>query len=40
MDHDPGKHDDRAIALALAASHVLERQPAGAVGISPTVEGW
>lgn len=23
MDHDPGKHDDRAIALALAAHHAL-----------------
>jgi phage FluMu gp28-like protein len=25
MDHDPGQHDDRAIALALAAHHLLNR---------------
>jgi phage terminase large subunit-like protein len=25
MDHDPGRHDDRAIALALAAQHLLDR---------------
>ena len=25
MDHDPDKHDDRAIALALAAHHLLNR---------------
>lgn len=25
MDHDPDKHDDRAIALALAAHHLLSR---------------
>lgn len=27
MDHDPDKHDDRAIAIALAAQHLLERGP-------------
>jgi hypothetical protein len=25
MDHDPDRHDDRAIALALAATQLLER---------------
>lgn len=25
MDHDPGRHDDRAIALALAAHHLLSK---------------
>lgn len=25
MDHDPGRHDDRAIALALAATELLDR---------------
>jgi hypothetical protein len=25
MDHDPGQHDDRAIALALAAQRLLEQ---------------
>ncbi len=29
MDHDPGQHDDRAIALALAAHHLINRPPAG-----------
>lgn len=29
MDHDPGRHDDRAIALALAAAHLTDRSPAG-----------
>jgi phage terminase large subunit-like protein len=27
MDHDEGQHDDRAIALALAASKLIERSP-------------
>lgn len=31
MDHDPDKHDDRAIALALAAHRLLQRNQAGAV---------
>jgi hypothetical protein len=33
MDHDPGRHDDRAIALALAASDLLER-PAGQMTVT------
>lgn len=28
LDHDEGQHDDRAIALALAAQHLVDRQPA------------
>ncbi len=32
MDHDPDKHDDRAITLAMAAQHLLERPPAPQVG--------
>jgi hypothetical protein len=35
MDHDPDKHDDRAIALALAAHRLLERTPSGLVGRGP-----
>lgn len=27
LDHDSGRHDDRAMALALAATHLLERPP-------------
>ena len=27
MDHDPGRHDDRAVALALAAHHLVSRVP-------------
>ena len=27
MDHDPDKHDDRAITLAMAAHHLLSRPP-------------
>jgi hypothetical protein len=27
IDHDPDRHDDRAIALALAASKLLDRPP-------------
>jgi hypothetical protein len=27
MDHDPDQHDDRAIALSLAASKLLDRPP-------------
>jgi hypothetical protein len=37
MDHDPDRHDDRAIALALAAHSLLERQPVGRVGLGPVV---
>jgi phage terminase large subunit-like protein len=32
MDHDPDKHDDRAIALALAAFPLVEREPSGRAG--------
>lgn len=39
MDHDPDKHDDRAIALALAAHRLLERAPGGSVGLGPSVWG-
>ncbi len=27
LDHDAGRHDDRAISIALAAQHLLERAP-------------
>ena len=27
MDHDPDKHDDQAIALALAANHLITMPP-------------
>lgn len=27
IDHDPDQHDDRALALALAASKLLDRPP-------------
>jgi phage FluMu gp28-like protein len=27
MDHDPDRHDDRAVALALAAHHLVTRVP-------------
>jgi hypothetical protein len=37
MDHEPDRHDDRAIALALAATALLERGPAGDVGLGPKV---
>lgn len=33
MDHDPDKHDDRAITLALAAVHLLERPAAGVLRV-------
>jgi hypothetical protein len=29
LDHAPGKHDDRAIAVALAAQHLLRRRKSG-----------
>jgi hypothetical protein len=29
FDHDSGRHDDRAVALALAATHLTERPPPG-----------
>lgn len=31
MDHDPDKHDDHAISLALAAHHLLEGRSDGGV---------
>ncbi|MGH3105019.1 MAG: hypothetical protein ACRDN6_13075 [Gaiellaceae bacterium] len=34
MDHDPDRHDDRAIALSLAATALLERPPV-AFGVRP-----
>jgi phage terminase large subunit-like protein len=37
MDHDPDRHDDRAIALALSATALLERGPVGEVGLGPKV---
>jgi len=37
MDHDPDKHDDRAIALALAAHRLLERSSSGVVAHGPPV---
>lgn len=34
MDHDPDRHDDRAIALAMCAARLLERRPqAGRTGV-------
>ena len=33
MDHDHGRHDDRAIAIALAAHHLLDLPPS----VSPAV---
>jgi hypothetical protein len=35
MDHDPDKHDDRAIALALAAHQLLDRGQTGSIGSGP-----
>jgi phage terminase large subunit-like protein len=32
MDHDPDKHDDRAITLAMAAHDLLNNMPAPALG--------
>jgi hypothetical protein len=29
IDHDPSKHDDRVIALALGAYHLLDAPPRG-----------
>jgi phage terminase large subunit-like protein len=37
MDHDPDKHDDCAIALALAAHQLLDRGQNGSVGQGPAV---
>lgn len=38
MDHDAGRHDDRAVALALAAHHLLETSHVGS-GL-PVVRYW
>jgi phage terminase large subunit-like protein len=32
LDHDPDRHDDRAVALAMAANDLLNNMPAPAVG--------
>jgi phage terminase large subunit-like protein len=37
MDHDPDKHDDRAIALSLAAHRLVERPVTAALGTSAVV---
>lgn len=34
LDHDAGKHDDRAVALGLAALALTEKPPAGRGGIT------
>jgi phage FluMu gp28-like protein len=34
MDHDPDRHDDRAIAVALAATALLQR-PSASFGVGP-----
>jgi len=36
MDHDRGRHDDRAVALALAAQHLLTVS-VGGVSVGPTI---
>lgn len=38
MDHDRGRHDDRAVALALAAQHLLTT-PVGGITAGPTIWG-
>ena len=35
LDHDPGRHDDRAIALALAATHLLRETQHGPIVTAP-----
>lgn len=37
LDHDSDKHDDRAIALALAAQRLVERVPGGSPGVAGVV---
>lgn len=39
MDHDPGDHDDRAVALALGAFHLLNRPAARKMVPARTVDG-
>lgn len=36
MDHDPDRHGDRAIALAVAATSLLESAPSGQIGLGPS----
>jgi hypothetical protein len=37
MDHDPGRHDDRAVALALAATSLLQTGEVPAPAMGPSV---
>jgi phage terminase large subunit-like protein len=37
MDHDPGRHDDRAVALALAATSLLQKDEPGAPTVGPSI---
>jgi phage terminase large subunit-like protein len=37
MDHDPGRHDDRAVALALAATSLLKEREAAAPSLGPSI---
>ena len=39
LDHDPGRHDDRAISLALAATHLLREPEYGPWGLGPNIWG-
>ena len=39
LDHDAGRHDDRAIALALAASHLLREPERGPWQLGPNLYG-
>jgi hypothetical protein len=41
LDHDPDRHDDRAIALALAAHRLVEKAPSGVGGGAiALIRGW
>lgn len=37
MDHDPGRHDDRAVALALAATSLLKEREFSAPSVGPDI---
>lgn len=37
IDHDSGRHDDRAIALALSAAHLLREPQHGAAEVGPAI---
>lgn len=39
MDHDPGRHDDRAVALALAATSLLQKSDPAAPSMGPDIWG-